>query len=263
MKSFKAALTVSVGAAFLFLCCSPLVAQAPVEDRSSRSAGNNAGNAGDIGAPVQPNPNVQIIVEMQNLRQELSYLRGTVEELQYRVDELQEQQDQNYSDLDNRVRELYTGDIIAPSGNSADSASNQAVRTPSSTGSASPESNAEATALYRQGFESLRLGDREESIDAFNQLVQEHPQAAEVPDALYWLGETYWLANRREDSRQSFVKLLELSPDYRKSDDAKYRLGVIYEQLGDLDEARQYMQQVAQGSSSQTAAAESWLDEHN
>ncbi|MEQ9022300.1 MAG: tetratricopeptide repeat protein, partial [Pseudomonadales bacterium] len=88
-------------------------------------------------------------------------------------------------------------------------------------------------------------------------------QAAEVPDALYWLGETYWLANRREDSRQAFVRLLDLSPNYRKSDDAKYRLGVIYEQLGDVGEARRYMQQVAQGNSSQVAAAESWLDEHN
>ncbi|MFX4228293.1 MAG: tetratricopeptide repeat protein [Porticoccaceae bacterium] len=256
MKSFRAALTVPVGAALLFLSC-PLLAQAPVEDRTARSSGGNSG-------PVaQPNPNAQLIVEMQNLRQELSYLRGTVEELQYRIDELQEQQDQNYSDLDNRVRGLYTGEIGMPSGGSSGSASNQAARTSSSSSAASAGNNAEATALYQRGFEALRLGERAEAISAFDQLAQEHPQAAEVPDALYWLGETYWLANRREDSRQAFVRLLDLSPDYRKSDDAKYRLGVIYEQLGELDEARKYMQQVAQGNSSQAASAETWLDEHN
>lgn len=256
MKSFKAALTVPVGAALLFLSL-PLLAQAPVEDRTARPSGSS-------GPAVQPDPNAQLIVEMQSLRQELSFLRGTVEELQYRIDELQEQQDQNYSDLDNRVRDLYTGEVNTSSGSRTGSASSsQVARASSSSSAASAGNNAEATALYQRGFEALRMGERAEAISAFDQLVQEHPRAAEVPDALYWLGETYWLANRREDSRQAFVRLLDLSPDYRKSDDAKYRLGVIYGQLGDLAEARRYMQQVAQSNSSQSAAAESWLDENN
>jgi TolA-binding protein len=196
---------------------------------------------------------------MQTLRQELSFLRGTVEELQYQLDELREQQDQNYTDLDNRVRNLYTGeaDTAAGSVTPPSSASSSASTTTSSA------DNAEAAALYQQGFDALRLGERDNAINRFNELVQEYPQAAEVPDALYWLGETYWLANRREDSRQAFVRLLETTPNYRKSDDAKYRLGVIYEQLGDLPEARDYMQQVAQGNSGQASAARSWLDDHN
>ncbi|MEQ9568140.1 MAG: YbgF trimerization domain-containing protein, partial [Pseudomonadales bacterium] len=181
MKSFKAALTVPVGAALLFLSC-PLLAQAPVEDRTARSSGNAA-------TPVQPGPNAQLIVEMQSLRQELSYLRGTVEELQYQVDELQEQQDQNYSDLDNRVRGLYTGEISNSPSDRNGSASNPA-RASSSSAAASAGNNAEATALYQQGFEALRLGERAQAISAFDQLVEEYPQAAEVPDALYWLGET-------------------------------------------------------------------------
>ncbi len=255
MKFCKAALAIPASAAFLFFSLT-LQSQAPVEDRT---AGSSRGSTGTPAQP-QPDPNAQLIVEMQNLRQELSFLRGTVEELQYQIDELRDQQDQNYRDLDNRVRDLYTGEVNTSSASSAAGSSPSA----SAGSSASPTAgNTEATALYRQGFEALRLGERDNAINQFNQLVQEYPQAPEVPDALYWLGETYWLANRREDSRQSFVRLLEAHPGYRKSDDAKYRLGVIYEQLGDLAEARDYMQQVAQGNSGQAAAARSWLDEHN
>ena len=84
MKYVKTALAVTASAVFLFIS-SPLLAQAPVEDRTMRPA-NSARSA------AQPDPNAQLIVEMQNLRQELSYLRGTVEELQYQIDELKEQQ---------------------------------------------------------------------------------------------------------------------------------------------------------------------------
>tara|TARA_R110002073_G_scaffold14138_5_gene58363 strand:- start:236 stop:994 length:759 start_codon:yes stop_codon:yes gene_type:complete len=252
MKHIKTALAVMAGAVFLFIS-SPLLAQAPVEDRTVRTV-NSGGSA------PQPDPNVQLIVELQNLRQEISYLRGTVEELQYQIDELEDQQGQNYTDLDNRVRALYSGDVSPSSGTT----SAPTAASPSTSGTASStESNSQATALYQQGFDALRLGDRDQAIEAFDQLVENYPQSSEVPDALYWLGETYWLANRREDSRQAFVQLLDAHPNYRKSSDAKYRLGVIYEQMGDLGSARTYMQEAAQGNTGQAAAAKSWLDQHN
>ena len=251
MKYVKTALAVTVSAVFLFIS-SPLLTQAPVEDRTMRPANSPRSAA-------QPDPNAQLIVEMQSLRQELSYLRGTVEELQYQIDELEEQQDQNYSDLDNRVRELYTGGV-SPSSGGIDSAPQASS---SSRTAASTESNSQATALYQKGFDALRLGERDNAIEAFGQLVEDYPQSPEVPDALYWLGETYWLANRREDSRQVFVQLLDAHPNYRKSGDAKYRLAVIYEQMGDLPSARRYMQEAAQGNTGQAAAANAWLDQHN
>lgn len=252
MKYVKTALAISASAVFLFIS-TPLMAQAPVEDRTMRSA-NSAGSAS------QPDPNAQLIVELQNLRQELSYLRGTVEELQYQIGELEKQQEQNYSDLDNRVRELYTGGVSSSSGSVSYT---QSASSSSSSAEAAAESSSQATALYQRGFDALRLGERDNAIEAFNQLVDDYPQSPEVPDALYWLGETYWLANRREDSRQVFVQLLDTHPNYRKSGDAKYRLGVIYEQMGDLSSARRYMQEAAQGNTGQAAAANAWLDQHN
>ncbi len=237
MKYVKTARAITASAVFLFIS-TPLMAQAPVEDRTMRSA-NSASSAS------QPDPNAQLIVELQNLRQELSYLRGTVEELQYQIDGLEKQQEQNYSDLDNRVRELYTGGVSSSSGSVSYT---QSASSSSSSAEAAAESSSQATALYQRGFD---------------QLVDDFPQSPEVPDALYWLGETYWLANRREDSRQVFVQLLDTHPNYRKSGDAKYRLGVIYEQMGDLSSARRYMQEAAQGNTGQAAAANVWLDQHN
>lgn len=257
MKPVKAALAVSASAAFLFFSC-PLLAQAPVEDRSQRASG---GSVATPSAPAQPDITARLMLELQGLRQELSYLRGTVEELQYQVEELEQQQQDNYQDLDDRVRQLYTGSAPV-------AAASSAAARPSSSGASAPAASARAAAngrsssLYQQGFDALRLGERDKAITAFTQLVDEYPSSAEAPDALYWLGETYWLANRREDSRQAFVQLLEAHPNYRKSGDARYRLGIIYEQLGELDQATEYMQQAAQSDTAQAAAAKAWLANH-
>ncbi len=231
------------GVAFFFLA-SFVSAQAPVENRSSQPAG-------------PPNEQVRLLLELQSLREEVGFLRGSVEELEYQLQQLERSQQDQYNDLDRRVQALYGGvqPGIAPvSGDSV-----IAERTPAQT-AASGEPEQVSADLYTQGFAALRSGDRNAAIDSFSRLVQTYPDAGEVPDSLYWLGETYWLANRKEDSRQAFVQLLERAPNYRKAGDARYRLGIIFDQLGDAETATRYMQQVVNSGSSQAQAARTWLE---
>lgn len=251
MKKLPAALAVAASAVFLF---SPFVlAQAPVASREA--------------VPAQgPNASTELILELQSLREEISSLRGTIEELEYQVGRLEKKQAENYSDLDSRVANLYSGSVQTPSSvrSPGSPVADQPVNsvTAPTASNANPDLGLESRRLYDQGFSALRKGDRESAIQSFDALVQQYPDSREAPDARYWLGETYWLANKKEQSRQSFVQLLELAPDYRKAGDAKYRLGVIYDQLGDFDTAFDYMSQVLLSGSSQAAAAQAWINEH-
>ena len=241
MRNRLAALA-SVSAVLLF--SSPLLAQAPV---SSRDA-----------LPDEPSaqPSTQWVVEIQALRQEVSSLRGTIEELEYQIRQLERKQSENYQDLDKRVAGLYSGAVSAsPSTPSAPSATTDS-------GGSDADTSVESRQLYDQGFAALRQGDTETAIQQFRLLLQSHPESKEAPDAQYWLGETYWLANKKEESRQAFVQLLEQAPDYRKAGEVMYRLGVIYDQLGDSEAAFDYMNQVLSSGSSQSVAAQAWINQN-
>lgn len=247
----------ALAASAVFLCSSFVIAQAPVASREA--------------VPVDTSGSTQLVLELQSLRQEISMLRGTIEELEYQVQKLEKKQQENYADLDGRVAGLYSGQtpVDAPiENNVAESAPFVPLDQLQSTNAApepvnsSASSEQESKKLYDQGFSALRQGDRETAVTSFNQLVSTYPDSRQAPDARYWLGETYWLANKKEQSRQAFVQLLELAPDYRKAGDAMYRLGVIYDQLGDFDTAFDYMSQVLLSGSSQSVAAQAWINDH-
>ena len=212
-------------------------------------------------SPASPADNsLQLLVELQSVREELSSLRGTIEELQYRIARLEKNQKQNYANLDGRVSALYSGKLASSALTSTTSTADADPVVPVS--SSSSTNAAISSQLYREGFDALRQGDRDKAIASLQTLVNNHPNAAEVADARYWLGETYWLANQKEKSRQVFVQLLENTPDYRKAGDAMYRLGIIYDQLGDFNRAFDYMNQVVSSGSNQATAAQAWLEQN-
>ena len=248
----KAALTLWVGA--ISFGSSICAAQAPVVDRTF------AQNSPDQTA-------VEILLELQALRQEVSQLRGTVEELEYKLGRLAKDQKRDYQNLDQRL--LDVGNRAVPISTSPVStvsppgeyAANTDAPGVAAANTVAQETQVSAQQMYTEGFAALRTGDRNTAIQVFGQLVETYPQASRAADARYWLGETYWLDNQAEKSRQSFVQLLADFPQYRKAGDAKYRLGIIYDQLGDTDTAFDYMSDVLLSGSNQAVAAQSWIND--
>ena len=259
MRAVKAALATSAGAAFLFNSY-PALSQAPVEERAQQEL-VPVSTPEQEAAPSEDNA-LKILLELQSLTEELAYLRGRVEELEYQLQRVEGKQSENYSDLDGRVRSLYAGEIPEAPRSTDTPVTDNPIQVAGPVVQEQTNSSAESASLYQQGFNALRTGDRDQAVASFESLVSQYPAALEVADAYYWLGETYWLANKREESRQAFVQLLEHSPNYRKANDARYRLGVIYALLGDEESATAYMTEVAQSNSSQSIAAQAWLTEN-
>lgn len=235
------ALAFMVSAVFL---STSLLAQAPVVDRVVRDQTNTAST--DQSA-VRNN-----YLEIQALREEVSSLRGLIEELNYQLRKMQQRQDEDYQDLDQRI--VAGGGVSGTSIAPADA--------PSTVSASTASSDESVDALYREGFNALRNSDRDGAVRVFEELIESYPGSVREPDALYWLGETHWLNLEIEKSRQSFTRLLDTYPDYRKSADAQYRLGLIYDQLGDKGKAMEYMRALAESESSQAEAAKTYLQEN-
>lgn len=243
MFSKHIAPTLLAGAMIAF--SSPIFAQAPVEDRSVSA---NPRSAAQSQSAAAESANTQLYLELQTLRQEVSQLRGLIEELNYQIDQLSSRQTNDYANLDRRILELSRiGGTPAPasaSGSSASVSPNSQALGPSSSpvAAANPgNSGTQPADLYNQAFSSLRSGDREAALRQFESLVEQYPNDAVAGDALYWMGETQWVGAAYEEARQAFVALTDRFPEHRRYGDALYKLGLIYHQLGDNAAAQEYL----------------------
>jgi tol-pal system protein YbgF len=235
------------------------LAQAPVEDRSVPANSNRSGSQAQ--SALSEDAGVQLYLELQTLRQEVTALRGLIEELNYQIDQLSSRQTNDYANLDRRILELSQGGVsVVSDGNSN---SNAAAATSSSSATPTIANNGmEASELYNRAFASLRSGDREAALSQFGDLVEQYPNDAVAGDALYWMGETQWVGAAYEDARQAFVSLIERFPEHRRYGDALYKLGLIYHQLGDNSAAQQYLQRAVALGGDVGARAEEFLSQN-
>ncbi len=89
-----------------------------------------------------------------------------------------------------------------------------------------------------------RSGQFDAAIDGFQSFLQKYPKDRLVPDATYFLGESYARQGRQREAAEQFLKL---STDYAKSSrapDALLRLGVALNALGAREQACATYQEV-------------------
>ena len=223
------------------------VAQVPVRDSTAVPEPETARSE-------EPAPLGQLFHRLQVLQQEVQELRGQVEEQQHRIERLTRQQQQQYLDLDQRLLALRgQGQGQAPAATAPGSrgASTAAASrpTPPATGSAPPERQA-----YAAAFNLMQETKFEESVAAFNRLIEDYPNGQYTPNAFYWLGELHLAMDEVETARQSFVQVLTLYPEHGKVPDALYKLGVVHHRLNDNERALQYLNRVIAEHPDSTAA---------
>ncbi len=83
----------------------------------------------------------------------------------------------------------------------------------------------DAKADYEVAYAYVLQRQYEQAEMSLRQFIQSHPRDALVPDATYWLGESYLQRNRTREAAELFLKV---STDYarsRKAPDAMLKLG--------------------------------------
>jgi tol-pal system protein YbgF len=94
-----------------------------------------------------------------------------------------------------------------------------------------------ARADYDSAYAWLLQKQYEQAEMAFRGFLQSHPRHALVPDAIYWLGETYFQRTRHREAAEQFLKVSTEHGRAAKAPDALLKLGVSLNALGAREQA--------------------------
>ena len=196
--------------------------------------------------------NTDLLNQVTQLRSEMQDLRSMVEQLQHDNEQLKQQNKDQYLDLDGRLNRLEGGAMppLPPGNAPAPAAAKPAAaatqeRAPSVHGDpgALAASGDERTA-YNVAFDALKNGKYDDSAQLFQSFLELYPNGVYAPNALYWLGESYYATRNFELAQAQFRDLLARYPTHDKAAGALLKLGLSQYGQGDVPGAQQTLQQV-------------------
>lgn len=97
---------------------------------------------------------------------------------------------------------------------------------------------------YDQAFRALRETRYADAAEGFDTFLRDYPDSAYAPNALYWLGEVYYVTRDFETALAQFERLQDTYPDSSKQPDALLKIGFTHYELGEWERARAALEQV-------------------
>ena len=95
----------------------------------------------------------------------------------------------------------------------------------------------DAAGLYEQGFGEIKREDYAAAEKSFAQFMKDYPTHALAPNALYWLGETFYVRKDYDKAARAFAEAYQKYPNGPKGADNLLKLGMSLAGKGEKDSA--------------------------
>ena len=200
---------------------------------------------------AKTNPALELVTEIERLREEIRGLRGQIEVLGNTVEGVAKRQRDMYVDLDLRLRRFEqpaaaAGSAPAPSAPPAQGAA-AAPSTPAAGAGtadvpkAAAAAGGEETEAYERAQGQRRIGNYPGAIAAFQAFITRYPKSTLAPRAQYWIGDSYFNLRDFKNAMVSQQKLIATYPDSSSVPDALLNLASSQLESGDSAAARKTM----------------------
>ena len=204
---------------------------------------------------------VDLLRQVNLLKEEVVALRSQVEQLGHEQEQLKSSARAQYLDLDGRINRLDGGagtsalDASTPAevADPAPAAARPAVE-PTADAGAGPTIYGDPGKLdqlegereaYDIAFDALKNGEYAESARLFHAFLGRFPGGAYAPNALYWLGESYYVTQNYKLALEQFEALMQRYPTHDKAPGAMLKVGLSQQGLDRLDDAERTLAEVA------------------
>lgn len=236
----------------MMIVAAALVAAAPAHAQRASLADRVAALEAQA---ANPQANMDLLNQINQLRTQVQDLQGTVEQLQHENDQLKQTGRDQYLDLDGRLQRLEGG--AAPVSSAAPAAplapakaapkSAAAGKQASAAGERAPTVRGDSGSLAQAGDEraayeaalnTLKAGDYVASAQQFQRFLDAHPNGVYAPNAMYWLGESYYVTHNFPLAEGQFRTLVDRYPTHDKAAGGLLKLGMSQYGEGHADAAK-------------------------
>ncbi len=193
-----------------------------------------------------------LVNQIQQLGDQMRQLQGQVEELQHQLQVLDDKNKAQYADLDARLARLEGVGAGAPQTPSASPAVTAAVAAsgnatsnqPATAAGSDSADPAAAQAVYDTAFQSIRAGNYVAASREFRSFIQQYPNHPLVPNAWYWLGQSYFVTTNYSVALDAFKQLVDQFPHSDKLPDGLLKVGYCQIELKQIAAAKTTLKQV-------------------
>ena len=232
----------------------------PVVDDNSGSAGSSyppsgygtSGAYAGGAATAAPSAQGQLFMQLQQMQDEISRLRGIVEVQQNDIQQMKQEALDRYKDLDSRIGAGGASAASAANNSASDGGTNaggapasQAAQAPQAPqASSEPGDPAKEKLYYDAAFDLIKAKDFDKASQAFAAFLRKYPNSQYAGNAQYWLGEVNLAKGDLQGAGQAFAKVSQLYPKHAKVPDSLYKLADVERRLGHTDKVKGILQQV-------------------
>lgn len=204
-----------------------------------------------------------LVLQVQQLRQEVQQLRGDLEVQKYNMDAMSRRQRDLYLDIDQRLSRFQPGGVAAPSpqpvtppgtpppasvpvGSTAMASTESPPGAPAAApiATATPPDPKQESEAYQSAFNLLKQGRYAESVTAFSNFLRDYPGGEYEDNAQYWLAEASYVNRDFDTALGEFIKIPEKYPQSPKIPGAMLKMGYIYYEKKNWADARNILNEL-------------------
>lgn len=189
----------------------------------------------------------ELLLQIDQLRQETQALRGLMEELSYQLGQMSSDQKTRYLDLDQRLGELVRiqKDAVASQATQIVSDSESAIdRSDVSVANQYQRPEISDQDAYNVAFQLIRERQFEDALKAMESFVQTYPDSGLILDARFWRGQVFDVLDRDQEAIEAFKSLTLAAPEYRRILQVKVKLGKLLIKNQDVMNGQKILQEV-------------------
>src|SRR5450830_855294 len=181
---------------------------------------------------------IDLLTQVDQLKQDLSNVKGQLEVTNHNLDMAQQRQKDLYVDVDGRLRKIEAAAPVV---------ANNSPPSTDAAGAINPNTAVEAPAEAKD-FDAaqtlLKVGKYKDAFDAFDKFIQTYPGSTRLAEAQYSLGFSQFSLKNYKAAIVTQQKLVKTYPDSPKAPDAMFNIANAQIQLADIDSAKKTLKEL-------------------
>ncbi|MBA3658090.1 MAG: tetratricopeptide repeat protein [Gemmatimonadales bacterium] len=186
--------------------------------------------------------------DLYNIQQQLVQLQELTGQSQQRLTELRTQLEARNAQMNAAppaptAAESSGADSTAPSGGSSTAGPTGVAPTGGAPTGGTPGAGASADQMYEASLAQLRRGSTSTARQGLSELVRSYPASERVPDALYFIGQSY-AAEKPDSAAVYYNQVVDRYAQSSRAPAALYNLGLLAERRKNSSKAKDAYQRV-------------------